>query len=174
MPFGILPGMDTRAVTRAHVLITAQLAIGAAALGACGGYLVAGPAAAVLSGVVTGVGAWGGSILVRRRVFADLGQAERDANVQGYAEGLSQGVLLGIAMYQAAVFPLTGPAGVSGEERLARRTIAYRIAADDGLPHTVRTAAAAALEAIDHGQDRQGAQDAVQALHAAVDEQRCP
>lgn len=166
------PGMDIRAVARAHLLITALLALAAAALAAFGGLLLGGPAMAALSGVVTGAGACAGSFLVRRRVFADLRKAEGQASAEGFAEGLSQGVLLGVATYQAAAFPLAGPGSVTVEERAARRTLAYRIAADDGLPHTVRTAAAAALEAIDDGLDDGRARDAVQRLALAVYEQR--
>lgn len=160
--------MNTRAAARAHLLISAQLAVGAASLAACAGHVLAGFAAAVVSGLVTGAAACAGSLFIRRRVFAHLDEAESEAKARGRAEGLSEGVLLSIATYQAAVFPLTGPAGVSDEERIARRTIAYRIAADDGLPHPVRTAAAAALEAIDHGQDRRSAENAVRALHSVV------
>ena len=43
-------------------------------------------------------------------------------------------VLLSIATYGAAVFPLTLD-GVSDEEQEARRTVAYRLSAYDGLPH---------------------------------------
>jgi hypothetical protein len=166
--------MDIRAVARAHLLITALLALAAAALAAFGGLLLGGPAMAALSGVVTGAGACAGSFLVRRRVFADLRKAEGQASAEGFAEGLSQGVLLGVATYQAAAFPLAGPGSVTVEERAARRTLAYRIAADDGLPHTLRTAAAAALEAIDDGLDDGRARDAVRRLALAVYEQRRP
>ncbi|MEV6397382.1 hypothetical protein AB0M39_21865 [Streptomyces sp. NPDC051907] len=164
--------MDTKAVTRVYVVITALLSLAAAVVAACGGYVLGGTVAAVVSALVTGVAAWGGAVVIRRRVFADLRQAESDAAVHGYGEGLSQAVLLGIASYEAAAFPLTGPASVSAGERDARRTLAYRIAADEGLPHTVRTAAAAALEAIDDGRDRGRAQEAVQGLHLAVYELR--
>lgn len=164
--------MDTRAVARAHLLITALLALAAAALAAFGGLLLGGPGTAALSGIVTGAGSCAGSFLVRRRVFADLRNAQGQAALEGFAEGLSQGVLLGVATYQAAVFPLAGPGSVTFDERVARRTIAYRIAADDGLPHSVRTAAAAALEAIDDGLDNGRARDAVQQLALAVYEQR--
>jgi hypothetical protein len=153
---------------RAHLLISAELAIGAGLLAACGAYFTVGVGVAVVAGAVTGLGALTGSILVRRRVFANVEKAESEAGALGYAEGLAQGVLLGVVTYAAAAFPLTGPGGVSGEERLARRTIAYRIAADDGLPHKVRTAAAAALETIDHGKDPERAHEAVEALSGAV------
>jgi hypothetical protein len=157
-----------RSARRAHLLICMELTIGATALAAGCAFFTVGVGAAVVAGVVTGLGALAGSLLVRRRVFADLHQAGSEAGAQGYAEGLAQAVLMGVVTYEAAVFPLTGPGGVSGQERLARRTIAYRIAAEDGLPHPVRTAAAAALEVIDHGEDRELAHDAVETLHGAV------
>jgi hypothetical protein len=157
-----------RSARRAHLLMSAELTIGAGVLAACGAYLTVGAGAALIAGVVTGLGALAGSLLVRRRVFAAVQKAESEAGAQGYAEGLAQGVLMSVVTYAAAVFPLTGPGGVSDEERLARRTIAYRIAADDGLPHKVRTAAAAALEAIDDGQDPERALEAVEALSWAV------
>jgi hypothetical protein len=161
-----------RSARRAHLLISVELAIGAGVLAACGAYVTAGAGAAVIAGVVTGLGAWAGTLLVRRRVFAVLERAESEAGAQGYAEGLAQAVVMGVVTYEAAVFPLTGAGGVTDQERLARRTVAYRIAADDGLPHKVRTAAAAALEAIDLGEDRERAHDAVEALHGAVHQLR--
>lgn len=57
-----------------------------------------------------------------------------------------------IALYQAAAFPLTSD-GVSGKEQQARRTVAYQLAAYDGLPHAVRLSAASALETLDEGLD---------------------
>ncbi|MER7108721.1 hypothetical protein [Streptomyces sp. NPDC000229] len=159
--------MNTRAVTRVHLLISVELTLAGAVLAALGGLLVSGPVTAVIAGILTGCGVLIGSLLIRRRIFAGLDQAAQDAHDHGYAEGLAQALLLGITAYEAAVFPLTG-GGVSTDERLARRTVAYRIAADDGLPHAVRTAAAAALEAIDHGEDAQAAQHAVKDLNLAA------
>jgi hypothetical protein len=76
-------------------------------------------------------------------------------------------VLLGIALYEAALFPLI-PDGVNEEEQQARRTVAYRLAAYDGLPRAVRVSAAAALEAIGEGQDAERARAAVKALTLTV------
>lgn len=76
-------------------------------------------------------------------------------------------VLMSIAMYEAAVFPLT-PGGVSDEEQEARRTVAYRLSAYDGLPRSVRVSAAAALEALDDGLDAERARAAVKDLSLAV------
>ncbi|MEV3988451.1 hypothetical protein AB0J57_06050 [Streptomyces sp. NPDC049837] len=159
--------MNTRAVARVHLLISVELTLAGGVLAALGGLLVSGPVGAVIAGVLTSAGVLTGSLLIRRRVFAGFDRAAKDAHGHGYAEGLAQAVLLGISTYEAAVFPLTG-GGVSADERLARRTVAYRIAADDGLPHAVRTAAAAALEAIDHGEDAEAARHAVRDLNLAV------
>ncbi|MFJ3213542.1 hypothetical protein [Streptomyces flaveolus] len=71
------------------------------------------------------------------------------------------------------VFPLT-PGGVSEAEHQARRTVAYRLAAHENLPNTVRVAAAAALEAIDAGADRDHARAAVAALALTAYDCRAP
>ncbi|MFF8288857.1 hypothetical protein ACF068_06425 [Streptomyces sp. NPDC016309] len=158
---------QARALRRVHLLLSVELTLAGAVLAALGGLLVSGPVAAAIAGVVTGSGVLGGCLLIRRRVFAGYGRAARDAHDHGYAEGLAHAVLLGITAYEAAAFPLTG-GGVSPDERSARRTIAYRIAADEGLPHPVRTAAAAALEAIDRGDDAGTARQAMKDLNLAV------
>jgi hypothetical protein len=68
----------------------------------------------------------------------------------GRAEAAAEMTLRGALLYSAAVFPLA-PGGVGAQERHSRRMIAYRIAAHDSLPHTVRMAAAEALETIAQG-----------------------
>jgi hypothetical protein len=85
----------------------------------------------------------------------------------GYAEGIADTVLLSIAVYEAAVFPLIHD-GVSDEEQEARRAVAYRLSAYDGLPRSVRVSAAAALEALDDGLDTERARSAVKELSLAV------
>ncbi|MFD6228659.1 hypothetical protein ACFWFZ_17500 [Streptomyces sp. NPDC060232] len=85
----------------------------------------------------------------------------------GYAEGVADAVLVSVATYQAAAFPLTA-FGVSEEERDARRGVAYRVCAHEGLPQSVRVSAAAALEAVDQGVDAGRAHDAMKALSLAV------
>ncbi|MEU0787346.1 hypothetical protein ABZ341_38090 [Streptomyces sp. NPDC006173] len=65
-------------------------------------------------------------------------------------EATTEAALAAVTLYQAAVFPLTSE-GVSVTERRARRTAAYRMAADEHLPRPIQVAAAAALEAIDQG-----------------------
>ncbi|NJP75390.1 hypothetical protein HCJ99_32270, partial [Streptomyces sp. C1-2] len=84
-----------------------------------------------------------------------------------YAEGIADTVLLSIATYEPAVFPQTSD-GASDEEQEARRTIAYRLSAYDGLPRSVRVLAAAALEALDDGLDAQRARAAMKDLSLAV------
>jgi hypothetical protein len=108
--------------------------------------VVADWADAVVGAGAAGVGA-GFGMLVRPRPAVTSGGAARG---DGYAEGIADAVLLSIAMYEAAVFPLISD-GVSDEEQEARRTVAYRLSAYDGLPRSVRVWAAAALEALDDG-----------------------
>ncbi|MEJ8640303.1 hypothetical protein WKI68_00465 [Streptomyces sp. MS1.HAVA.3] len=57
-------------------------------------------------------------------------------------------------------------------EREARRTMAYRISAYEGLPHQVRASAAAALEAIDQGLDAKRAETAMKELCLTVYDNR--
>ncbi|MEW1569501.1 hypothetical protein AB0454_42000 [Streptomyces sp. NPDC093509] len=68
-------------------------------------------------------------------------------------EVTTEAALAAVGLDQAAVFPLT-PEGVSATERRARRTAAYRMAADEHLPRPMQIAAAAALEAIDEGDSK--------------------
>ncbi|WP_144440726.1 hypothetical protein [Streptomyces roseifaciens] len=58
------------------------------------------------------------------------------------------------------------------EEREARRTVAYRVSAYDGLPLAVRGPAAAALEAVDQGLDAARAQAATKTLSLTVYDHR--
>ncbi|WP_320785216.1 hypothetical protein, partial [Streptomyces sp. CRN 30] len=108
-----------------------------------------------------------GSGVVRRRALAGFAAAHREAGLRGYAEGIANGVLLHVTVYEAAVFPRSGPAGVTPEERLARRTVAYRMAALDEVPRRVREAAADALAALDDA-DRARAEEALALLAGAV------
>lgn len=89
----------------------------------------------------------------------------------GRAEAVAEMTLWGALQYQAVTFPLS-PAGASDEERHARRSIAYQIAAQEGLPLPVQIAAADALELMDQGQDRKQAQEAIRLLSEAVRECR--
>ncbi|WP_432190648.1 hypothetical protein [Streptomyces sp. Tue6028] len=125
------------------------------------------------AGAIAGVG----TVLVSARLTTRLCSLQTEASLRrivvgdGRAEGTAEAVLQGLLLYEAAVFPLA-PGGVSTQERLARRTVAYRLAAYDSLPRSVQVAAAEALEAIDHGQDAKRAQAAVRALDQAVRECR--
>lgn len=147
-----LTGGLTCLLTAAAALIGALLADGLVALAAAAG---------------TAVVALGCSYLTRRRALAQFAEARRQAGVRGYAEGIAHGVLLHVTVYESAVFPRSGPEGVSPEERLARRTIAYRMAALDEVPRRVREAAADALAALDDA-DRARAEGAMTELAGAV------
>jgi hypothetical protein len=163
--------MKAPLAARVHLMITAVLVLCGAVAGALLGLFLGGrPGAQVLAGAAA-VGAGIGSLLARRRITA-LFQPDRAAvSGDGYAEGLADAALVCIATYEAAVFPLT-PDGVTREEREARRRIAYRISAYDGLPHRVQISAAAALEAIDEGLDAQRATAAMKALTITVFDHR--
>ncbi|MFC9427661.1 MULTISPECIES: hypothetical protein [unclassified Streptomyces] len=161
--------MTSPLAARIHLLITFVLVTCAAVGGACFGLLLGGRAAALVTAGAAGLGAGIGSFLARRQVLGFF-QPET-AQADGYAEGIADAVLVSIATYQAAVFPLTHD-GVSEEERDARRAVAYRAAAYDGLPLAVRVSAAEALEAVDQGRDADRAHAAMKALSLTVYEHR--
>ncbi|MFE4056568.1 hypothetical protein ACFXP3_09775 [Streptomyces sp. NPDC059096] len=155
--------------TRVHLLITFVLVTWATIVGAGFGLLLGGRITAAAAAAAAGLGAGIGSFLARRQVLAIF--RPETVPVDGYAEGIADAVLMSIARYQAAVFPLV-PDGVSEEERDARRTVAYRAAAHDGLPLAVRISAAEALEAVDQGLDADRAHAAMKALSLTVYEHR--
>ncbi|BBC29234.1 uncharacterized protein SGFS_005250 [Streptomyces graminofaciens] len=159
--------MASMTPSRALLTLTTGLTCLLAAGGALIGMLLGG--ALVALGAAVGAGAFGaaGSFVVRRRAMAHFAVAQRQAGQRGYAEGIAHGVLIHVTAYEAAVFPRTGPAGVTDEERVARRTIAYRMAALDEVPHSVREAAANALALLDRT-DREGAEEALTRLAATV------
>ncbi|MFD3545528.1 hypothetical protein ACFWUW_07885 [Streptomyces sp. NPDC058655] len=163
--------MKSPIATRIHLMITGVLVTSAVAGGACLGLLLGGRLMAAAVAVAAGLGAGAGAFLARRQVFALFRPERAAAPVDGYAEGLADAVLVGIANYRAAVFPLVS-GGVTEEERSARRTLAYRISAYEGLPHPVQVSAAAALEAIDHGLDADRAESAMKALCITVYDSR--
>ncbi|GAA3831845.1 hypothetical protein ACFS5L_44830 [Streptomyces phyllanthi] len=152
---------------RALLLLTTGLVCLLTAAGALIGALLGGAVAASAAGAGTGAAGLAGSFLVRRRALAGFATAQREAGVRGYAEGIAHGVLLHVTVYEAAVFPRSGPAGVTPEERLARRTIAYRMAALEEVPRRVREAAADALAALDEA-DRSRAEETLARLAGAV------
>ncbi|WP_329557390.1 hypothetical protein [Streptomyces sp. NBC_00696] len=148
--------------TRVYVMTIAVL-VGVVGSGACLGFLVADWLGAVVGAGTAGMGT-GFGMLVRPQPAATSVRAVRG---DAYAEGIADVVLLSICLYEAAVFPFTSE-GVSDEEQKARRTIAYQLAAYDGLPRSVQVSAAAALEALDDGADAEHARAAVKELSLAV------
>ncbi|MFD5271758.1 hypothetical protein [Streptomyces sp. NPDC058335] len=99
--------------------------------GACLGSVVVGWAGDVVGAGTAGLGAGFGTLVRPRPAVASICAAGSD----GYVEGIADVVLLSIAVYEAAVLPLTSD-GVSDEEQEARRTVAYRLSAYDGLPRS--------------------------------------
>ncbi|WP_328884911.1 hypothetical protein [Streptomyces sp. NBC_00316] len=156
--------MTTPTPQQARILIAAFAVTLMTVLGAAGGYLLDGPVAAAGAGVSTGCGALLGTFLVRGR------QARQEAALRGYADGIAHMVLAHTAAYEAAVFPVSGPGAVTPQERQARRTRSYAVAAEEALPHPVRRAAAAALAALDHG-NATASREAMQNLFFAVHEE---
>ncbi|MER7694258.1 hypothetical protein [Streptomyces sp. NPDC097610] len=148
--------------TRVYVM-TVALLVCVVSSGACFGFVLDGWAGAVVGTVAAGLGAGFGMLALPRPAVTSVQAVSGD----GYAEGIADTVLLSIAMYEAAVFPLTSD-GASDEEQEARRTVAYRLSAYDGLPRSVRVSAAAALEALDDGLDAERARAAVKDLSLAV------
>ncbi len=112
-----------------------------------------------------GTGAW---LLFVRRSITAAEQAAAEAEEQGYQEGLADAVLGLVISYQHSVFPLSRPGGVLPQERVARRTFAYKMAAAEQLPEPVRRAAADALGVLDRGEDEEAATGAVKQLALAM------
>ncbi|MDI5907013.1 MULTISPECIES: hypothetical protein [Streptomyces] len=148
--------------TRVYVMTVAVL-VSVVGSGACFGFVLDGWVGAVVGAATTSLGAGFGMLARPRPAVASVQAVSGD----GYAEGIADTVLLSIAMYEAAVFPLT-PDGASDEEQDARRTVAYRLSAYDGPPRSVRVSAAAALEALDDGADAERARATVKELSLAI------
>ncbi|MFJ9352470.1 hypothetical protein [Streptomyces sp. NPDC101237] len=127
-----------------------------------GGWLGAGAGMLVSMGVLV-LGARITIALCRLQTTEFLQEMVGDGRVEASADA----VLRGIMLYEAAAFPLVAD-GVKVAERESRRMVAYKVAAFDDLPISVRVAAAETLESIDEGQDREGTRDAVWALAEAV------
>lgn len=142
-----------------------------AGLGAVAGFVWDGPFLAVACALSLGGGAALGTVLSRRGVIETIREGQGKAAALGYADGIGDMVVLGISAYRASVFPLSGPDAVDAAERTARRKAAYHLTAAEGLPHHIREAAAAALEAIDDARDHD-TQSAIEDLMKAVHEQR--
>ncbi|MGV9758639.1 hypothetical protein ACWDUC_22805 [Streptomyces tricolor] len=122
---------------------------------------------AVLAAVAAGLAAGAGMALFAWREAASA-RRKRDQRLREAEDrGTADAVLMAVALYKAAVFPIVA-GSVSAAEQQARRTVAYRMSAYDSLPRQVRLSAAEALEAIDDGQDAETARTTLQALTMAV------
>ncbi|MET9406284.1 hypothetical protein ABZX90_11020 [Streptomyces sp. NPDC002935] len=159
--------MNVSPGTRMHVLLTMVMVVCVVAGGACFGFACGGWTGAAVGAGTTGVGVGLGGFFHSQIAMDSLPDVQTD----GALEGIADVVVLGVALYEAAVFPLI-PGGVSDREQKARRTVAYRLAAYDGLPRVVRISAAGALEVIDEGLDKQRARTAVKELSLAVYDSR--
>lgn len=167
---GILVGMRVPLRTRLFAALTLLIACAGSAGGYAGlrlgGWLGAG-AGMLASMTMVCLGARITISLCRLHTQDFLKQIVGD----GRAEASADAVLWGIMLYEAAAFPLAA-GGVSAVERESRRTVAYRCAAIDDLPLSVRLAAAETLEVVDQGQDREQVRAAVRALAEVVRECR--
>lgn len=152
---------------RALLLLVGGMVCLTTASGALIGSLLGGARVALAGAVCAGAAGTFSAVSFRRRALVHFAAARRKAGIRGYTEGIAHGVLLHVAAYEAAVFPRTGPMGVTAEERAARRTVAYRMAALDEVPHLVREAAADALAVLDAA-DRIRARDAIAQLASVV------
>ncbi|MGW3816918.1 hypothetical protein [Streptomyces sp. NPDC005046] len=153
--------------TRASVFLTMMMVVCVVAGGACFGLAFGGWTGAAVGASTTAVGVGFGGFVHSRIAVAPLPSVQTDAT----AEGIADVVVMGVALYEAAVFPVI-PGGVSNREQKARRIMAYRLAAYDGLPRAVRISAADALEVIDEGMDKKRARTAVKALSLTVYDSR--
>ncbi|MGW3867550.1 hypothetical protein ACWEDZ_39815 [Streptomyces sp. NPDC005047] len=146
-------------------LYLASVALGlcVAGAGACIGFLIGSWWGIALGAGVAGLGAEAVMAFHRCRAMASATSA---AAARSESDGVADAVVVAIALYKSAVFPLT-PGGVSAAEQRARRVVAYQLAAYEALPRAVRLSAAAALEAIE-GLNDDRARGAVQALTLTV------
>ncbi|MFD0024303.1 hypothetical protein [Streptomyces sp. NPDC058382] len=161
--------MDTTPETTGRTATAWTVAL--TGLGALTGFVWDGLFLAVTCGLSLGGGAALGTVLSRRRMSTTLEEDREKAAATGYADGVGDMVVLGISAYGVSVFPLSGPDAVDQAERTARRKAAYQLTAADNLPHHIREAAAAALEAIDEARDVD-TRAAIEDLMKAVHEQR--
>ncbi|MFI5748933.1 hypothetical protein ACIBBE_24065 [Streptomyces sp. NPDC051644] len=122
-----------------------------------------------LLGALAGGGTVVGSFFTRRRNMASFSAAQRSAEARGFADGLAHGLLIGMAQYEAAVFPLSA-CGVTTTERDSRRAFAYRVASEEKLPEAVRQSAATVLAALDEA-DRHRGKDAMEKFSRVVHDQ---
>ncbi|MER5886944.1 hypothetical protein ABT160_24235 [Streptomyces sp. NPDC001941] len=161
---------------RLHLMIAFLVAVAGALAGAVLGVALSGHLLSLAFAGAGGLGAGTWALLSRRQIvgfFEELLRPAREVPrpADGEGEALADNLVAGLCMYQAAVFPLE-PGGVSSAEITARRTVAYRLSAYEGLPRRIRVSAAAALEAIDQGQDEAEAAQAMSDLGLAVYDHR--
>ncbi|MFD9822011.1 FliH/SctL family protein [Streptomyces violascens] len=161
--------MPSLTPARAALLSGIAVTCAMASIGALIGALMGGPGAAGVYALIAGCAAALGSFLIGRPSLANFFAVRQAAHERGFAEGHSHGLLLGVAQYEASVFPAS-PDGVTAEERAARRTYAYRVAAEDALPENIRRLAARVLAALDEG-DHGRARGAIRELSQAVRKQ---
>ncbi|MEV6734553.1 MULTISPECIES: hypothetical protein [unclassified Streptomyces] len=161
---------------RLHLVITFVVSVAGTLAGAVLGLALSGRLLSLIGAGAGGLGAATWALLSRRQIVGFFEELLRPAwevprPVDGDAEGLADNVVAGLCMYQAAMFPLA-QGGVSSAELTARRTVAYRLSAYEGLPRQIQVSAAAALEAIDQGKDEARAAEAMSDLRVMVYEHR--
>ncbi|WP_329541570.1 hypothetical protein [Streptomyces sp. NBC_01358] len=144
-----------------------------AALGGLTGFVWGGGFLAVTCGLsLAGGGALKAVLSHRRTVATARGDRAAGTAAPGHGDGAADTMMLGIHAYKHSVFPLSGPGAVDPAECIARREEAYRLTAAAGIPHHIREAAAATLEAIDGGCER-AALSAVEDLRGAIRKRHC-
>ncbi|MGG7574155.1 hypothetical protein [Streptomyces sirii] len=148
----------------------AALALAGLIFGAGAAYLVAGDVASVVGTAVCCTGGAGLSAFFRLR---QIHQQQAEARRAGFSAALAQGVLVAVACYHRAAFPLTGHGAVTEEEVAALRWAAYQQAAAERLDSPVREAAARALKAVDLGEPSPAA-SALMDLMSAAHERQAP
>lgn len=137
------------------------------------GFVWGGGFLAVTCGLsLAGGGALGAVLSHRRMVAAAQGDRAAGTAAPGHGDSAADTMMLGIHAYKHSVFPLSGPGAVDPVERRACREEAYRLTAAEGLPHHIREAAAATLEAIDGGCER-AALAAVEDLRGVIRKRHC-
>ncbi|MFF4276184.1 hypothetical protein [Streptomyces sp. NPDC001536] len=142
--------MSPRTPARALALSTAVFAVVMTIVGGLVGVLLDGWQSGITLGLVAGCFTVVGGLITWRRNLAQIKERTAQTQESSFEDGMAQGLLLCVAQYEAAAFPVNAD-GVTDAERTARRDIAYRVAGADGVPESVRKAAALALAAIDTG-----------------------
>lgn len=173
---GILLAMTPPLPVRLHLMIMFVVALAGTLAGALLGLALSGGLVSLVLAGAGGLGAATWVLLSRRQIVAFFAELLRPADgvrqpLDGAAEALADNVVAGLCTYQAAMFPLA-QGGVSAAELAARRTVAYRLSEYEGLPRQIQVSAAAALEAIDQGNDEARAAEAMSDLRITVYDHR--